>query len=795
MNPKHQLLQEVFKAELEEINQRTILGKDGQLIHRRDTELIDFDAILVAPEKRSEVLHQVLEDIRQSQAAWNADTSVAHKGLVGLAFSGGGIRSATVNLGVLQGLRKLGLLKAVDYLSTVSGGGYIGSCYSAVNAATSAVSTAGSSNAHASDAPDAPDPSAAQTANNATSNPVETKQALAHDALFQHQPGVPENPIFRHLRNNANYMAPNGLIDVLRVPAVFLRGMVINFLIVFPFILLFAALSALLITAPISINNSLVKLYAQLGLALSPDFIFTKSLIILTLLLFIVSPIANLQWNRTEKENPHLASGENTGWQMRNVATRLLGWCVAAIAASFVIELQPLAIALYGKLQQNRWNFQQMALAGSAGGFALSGLASKLLPKLANTFSRLGVYLVGLIGFLVFWLFYLHLSNDLLSGANATADLTTSTDFQWRSPLGFTLIAAALLLFAWLTGDSNFTSISRFYRDRLSKAYIFGFNAEQKIEQTDTLKLSALDSHFTPYHLLNSTLNLSRTSQAYSDDRRGDFFFFSKRYVGSVSTGYCKTTEIEKRNPEFNLATAMAISAAAAAPNLGKNTVKPLVFILGMLNIRYDYWLQNPAWINQAKSISQRPGPAYFLRELGSNLSADTSYVNLSDGGHIENLGIYELIRRECRLIIAGDSEEDLTLTFSGLADLIRLVQIDFGVIIVMDGLDEIRDGKQHYAIGNIYYRNEKLGKLIYLKTSLTGDFSLRDSLGETAYSSSHLRHDDFKFDNNPYLAHYKTQDPTFPHQSSANQFYDETQFECYRALGFQMVSTSLGRR
>ncbi|MFZ6816706.1 hypothetical protein [Undibacterium sp. Ji22W] len=239
----------------------------------------------------------------------------------------------------------------------------------------------------------------------------------------------------------------------------------------------------------------------------------------------------------------------------------------------------------------------------------------------------------------------------------------------------------------------------------------------------------------------------------------------------------------------------MAISAAAAAPNLGKNTVKPLVFILGMLNIRYDFWLQNPAWINQKKSISQRPGPAYFLRELSSNLSADTPYVNLSDGGHIENLGIYELIRRECRLIIAGDSEEDLNLTFSGLADLIRLVQIDFGVIIVMDGLDEIRDGKQHYAIGNIYYRNEKLGKLIYLKTSLTGDFSLRDSLGEIEYSNSHLRDDNFRFDNNPYIARYKTQDPTFPHQSSSNQFYDETQFECYRALGFQMVSTSLGRR
>src|SRR5262245_29009504 len=47
--------------------------------------------------------------------------------LVGLCLSGGGIRSATFNLGVLQALSRLGVLERFDYLSTVSGGGYIGS--------------------------------------------------------------------------------------------------------------------------------------------------------------------------------------------------------------------------------------------------------------------------------------------------------------------------------------------------------------------------------------------------------------------------------------------------------------------------------------------------------------------------------------------------------------------------------------------------------------------------------------------------------------------------------------------
>ncbi len=112
-----------------------------------------------------------------------------------------------------------------------------------------------------------------------------------------------------------------------------------------------------------------------------------------------------------------------------------------------------------------------------------------------------------------------------------------------------------------------------------------------------------------------------------------------------------------------------------------------------------------------------------------------------------------------------------------------------------MEGLDAIRNGEQHHAIGNIYYRNNKVGKLIYLKASLLGDFSLRDSLAPAEYATSKVRDDDFMFDNNPYLAHYKTQEPTFPHQSSANQFYDETQFECYRALGYQIATTTLAKK
>ncbi|MDP6041773.1 MAG: patatin-like phospholipase family protein, partial [Candidatus Latescibacteria bacterium] len=127
-------------------------------------------------------------------------------GLIGLAFSGGGIRSATFNLGVIQALARKGILKYVDYLSTVSGGGYIGSCISSL-------------------------------LNNSTYG------TDGQDFPFYHEQGEPERETFRHLRNNSNYLAPGGLLDKLRIPAVVLRGVLVNLLVLIPYIVLAVALS------------------------------------------------------------------------------------------------------------------------------------------------------------------------------------------------------------------------------------------------------------------------------------------------------------------------------------------------------------------------------------------------------------------------------------------------------------------------------------------------------------------------------------------------------------------------
>src|SRR2546426_2805789 len=122
-------------------------------------------------------------------------------GLVGLALSGGGIRSASLALGFVQRLAQQGVLERVDYLSTVSGGGLTGACLSAVL--------------------NSPD-----TSTKPDRFPLGFKE------------GEPESSAIRHLRDHSNYLAPGGLVDKVRLPAVIFRGIVNNFAVLLPLLML-----------------------------------------------------------------------------------------------------------------------------------------------------------------------------------------------------------------------------------------------------------------------------------------------------------------------------------------------------------------------------------------------------------------------------------------------------------------------------------------------------------------------------------------------------------------------------
>jgi hypothetical protein len=344
----------------------------------------------------------------------------------------------------------------------------------------------------------------------------------------------------------------------------------------------------------------------------------------------------------------------------------------------------------------------------------------------------------------------------------------------WDGRTDRVLVAVfAVLLVYWLSVNINRTAAHNFYRDKLSRAYLFRVSGSGAVEHHDKQRLSDLNSEgcSSPYHLINAALNLQGSKDPNLRGRSCDFFMFSKRFIGSMETGFLTTKEMERYDNHLDLATAMAISGAAAAPNAGVATQKPLIFLLTLLNVRLGYWLPNPRVAKRASwnirlGLRRGPGPKYMLKEAVGHLNANQNYINVSDGGHIENLGVFELLRRRCKLIIAVDGERDTDMHFAGLVQLLLYARIDLGIEIDID-LDAIRKNdqglsKKHWAIGTIHYEDGETGYLLYIKSSLTGD----------EYE---------------YIRKYRSENPLFPHEPTHHQFFSEAQFEAYRSLGYHI--------
>jgi len=208
----------------------------------------------------------------------------------------------------------------------------------------------------------------------------------------------------------------------------------------------------------------------------------------------------------------------------------------------------------------------------------------------------------------------------------------------------------------------------------------------------------------------------------------------------------------------------MAISGAAASPNMGYHSSPALTFIMTLFNARLGAWLGNPS---QPEWTHEGPKSAFdsIVREAFGMTNDESPYVYLSDGEHFENLALYEMVRRRCRYIIVLDGGADPSYTYGDLGNAVRKIRIDMKVPITFEQpfLMPLNDPKYRCAIAEIGYKNlcNKLenGYLIYIKPTILGS--------EPAD-----------------VTNYKSTNPAFPHQSTANQFFNESQTESYRMLG-----------
>jgi hypothetical protein len=345
----------------------------------------------------------------------------------------------------------------------------------------------------------------------------------------------------------------------------------------------------------------------------------------------------------------------------------------------------------------------------------------------------------------------------------------TPTEWTWQIlKLMLLSVGIALSIWLWKWININRTSMHDFYRFRLVVAYLFCQQKNQRIVPAtlDELRLSSMSRlGVAPYHLINATLNLSASRDSATRREAADSFIFSKLFTGSIRTGFAPTELMELADPFLDLGTAMAVSGAAVSPNMGSLTIRPLVALLALLNLRLGYWLPNPAKLDpNAPSSLLPPGPIYFVKELFSKIDENSDYLYVSDGGHRENLGALELLRRRCSVILVGDSEADSFFRFSGLRKVIFLANRDLGIDIEIDEADlqAIARGERHHAVGKTVYADGQEGDLIYFKSSITGD---EDAL----------------------ISGYKIQDPSFPHDPTSEQFFTDLQFHCYRRLGYHV--------
>lgn len=436
--------------------------------------------------------------------------------------------------------------------------------------------------------------------------------------------------------------------------------------------------------------------------------------------------------------------------------------------------------------------------------------------------------------------------------ANALYPTHLAHWLRWEWGLFLVLLVVAFTLIR--SADLNLIALHRLYRDRLMETFMPNDN---KCEiglwhrATDAERLALADvcapSSTGPYQLLNTNLILTRSDTTSYAGRGGDSFTLSPLYCGSNATGWRHTQHWmrlagrDSASDRLSLATAMAISGAALNPNAGSGGRGPtrqrfVSIIMGLLNLRLGFWALNPSHAHQGSRqgapdlstpeptwMSILPGllwgppkrehvmdsarPSSELYTWRGIHSEFARFIELSDGGHFENLGIYELVRRRVKIIIAADAGCDPKFSFADLGNAIERCRVDFGVDI--EFIDQDWDLRHLLPLPSdeplsqvfpLATRGVALARILYPPRSSNTNGEGQQELpphpskpndepehGYLVYLKTTLTH---RLPADLYA--YKRAHPRFPDQTTGDQWFDEAQFEAYRELGYGLLKQLL---
>jgi hypothetical protein len=386
----------------------------------------------------------------------------------------------------------------------------------------------------------------------------------------------------------------------------------------------------------------------------------------------------------------------------------------------------------------------------------------------------------------------LHLEGDLLS-----PDKTALYQEAMRRLVWALSVAAGLMVFAVVASvfvNANDFSLHGVYRNRLVRTFLGASNLEPLtnteerrsgftgFSDQDDLRMHEIEKErkarrghrVAPFHVVNMTLNLTETRNTAWQERKAASFISTPLHTGGDLVGYRSSS---KFGEGMKLGTAMAISGAAVSPNWGYHSSPLTSFLMSLFNVRLGSWQGNPRNNRTCEQRQPWVNLEIMLREALGRTSDEGRFVYLSDGGHFENLGLYEMVRRRCHTIVVSDAGADPSCALEDLGNAIRKIAIDLDVKIIFDRVDvAARDPDRHNpgvycAMGRIVYPepNAHEGRIIYIKAGLYGDAPA----DVRAYAASNAQ---------------------FPHDSTLNQWFTESQFESYRALGSHAIRMIVSR-
>ena len=789
-----------------------------------------------------------------------------------LCLSGGGVRSAAFSLGVLQDLARRGLLIQFHYLSTVSGGGYIGSWLQAL--------------VHAHDG-----------------DVAEVQRELG---------AIEAAPELRTLRNYTNYLTPRPGIsspDTWAGILLWVRNVLVNWLIFVPALFAAALLPGLYQDVLAAIGPRWGWPLLVLGLiclftgiyngarhlpshslnkaALNgPNSVFVPKWVVWPLLIWsLLVPLAAAPWLRVVMPGNAIlgdvipllgfivmelafviAAYREGGTHRRLFGHNFWWWTLASLVTAFIlwlelelsISLPVIYIAVFGPLAVTIAHLMQSlvyvalrteAFRGDLDREWLARLnAEKVVPSLlwaifaavclllpiavldhTSSFTSLLVSGFGLLTGPV--AAYVGKTSSDMSGKQKTeagggfrpssnlvlgviAVVFAATLFMLLARLGCMLTGSHVIgdlilmgiagVLAWALGrhiNVNRFSMHAVYRNRLVRAFLGTARKQRQpdeftgLDPGDNPRMAELEPRKPKtrrlFPVVNLTLNLTASRNTAWAERKGESFTVTPSSCGAAYLHKCEDvaaglpvrgayvrTELYGGNERetgpddycrgITLGTALAISGAAASPNMGYHSSPGAAFLMTLFNVRLGAWLPNPATASADELSRAKPPNALVTlgREL-LGLSDDRgNAVYLSDGGHFENLGLYEMVRRRCRRILVVDAGEDPNASFEDLGNAIRKIRIDFDVSIEFDPQVAIGSREnpllpfRSFAYAKIHYPEcNAPGELVYLKPA---------DLAEVAMD----------------VRSYRNLNERFPHQSTLEQFYGESQFESYRELG-----------